>query len=62
MEVEDALQPDSLYVFPNLQREVFWRLVAEYEPGDETPAPPMDWIEALALSADTQEAWHSESL
>jgi hypothetical protein len=33
-----------------------WRLVAEYEEGDdEIPEPPMEWIEALAKSANTQE-------
>jgi len=32
-----------------------WRLVAEYEEGDdEIPEPPMEWIEALAKSANTQ--------
>jgi hypothetical protein len=31
-----------------------WRLVAEYEEGDdEIPEPPMEWIEALAKSANT---------
>jgi hypothetical protein len=54
-EIEDALRPDgSLYVFPNLRREVFMRLLAEYGPdGVEPPAPPMEWIEALASSANT---------
>jgi hypothetical protein len=33
-----------------------WRLVAEYEEGDdEISEPPMEWIEALAKSANTQE-------
>jgi hypothetical protein len=35
-----------------------WRLVAEYEEGDdEIPEPPMEWIEALAKSANTQESF-----
>lgn len=49
-EVEAALIPDSLYVFPNLRREAFMRMVAEFDPeadADE-PVPPLAWIEALA--------------
>ena len=59
-EVEGALKPDGLYVFPNLRWEVAWRLIAEYE-DDEIPAPPMEWIEALSKSANTQELWHCNS-
>ena len=54
-EFEDALRPGgaAIYVFPNLRREVFWRLVADYDENEEIPEPPMEWIEALAKSADT---------
>src|SRR5215211_4060545 len=56
-EVEDALKPGTVYVFPNLRREVAWRLVAEYDEDEPEPAPPLEWIEALAKSANTQESW-----
>jgi DNA invertase Pin-like site-specific DNA recombinase len=55
VEVEDALKPDGLYIFPNLRWEVAMRLVAEYDGNDEIPAPPMEWIEALTKSANTHE-------
>ena len=39
-------------------RPNFGRLVAEYEEGDdEIPEPQMEWIEALAKSANTQESF-----
>jgi hypothetical protein len=56
-EVDDALRSvgSPIYVFPNLRREIAWRLVAEYDESAESPAPPREWIEALALSANSQE-------
>lgn len=63
-EAEDALRPGSLYVFPNLRREVTMRLLAEYD-ADADEAVPLEWLEALAaadgLSGTSQERWHSGS-
>lgn len=51
----DAIKVGSVYICPILRREVFWRLVAEYDPDAAELAPPLEWIEALAKSANTHE-------
>jgi site-specific DNA recombinase len=50
-EVDASVEAGTIYVFPNLRREVFWRLIFE-DDDDETPTPPMEWIEGI--SGNTQ--------
>ena len=60
-EVESALTPGSLCVFPNLREEAFMRLVAEYDADAEPdePVAPLAWIEYHGLADGKPEQLHS---
>ena len=55
IEADHALDVDGLYIVPNLRIEIVGRLLAEHDPDVEESAPPMEWIDALAKSANTHE-------
>lgn len=52
----------SIKIDPGLRPEVvrsMWEAQGYPDPDEyEQPAPPMQWIEAVRISGNTQESWH----
>jgi DNA invertase Pin-like site-specific DNA recombinase len=52
-ELDDAVEAGGVYVFPNLRREVWLRLLAEHD--EEEPEPPLEWMGAFSKPGSDQE-------